>query len=456
MRFSLSSLLLLSTGVRALDVSWDDDESVKKGLEAVAKGMTSYYTGYRPGDVPGNLPDPYYWWEAGAMFGALIDYWYYTGDDQFNQMTTQALVHQEGEDYDYMPANQSKSLGNDDQGFWGLSAITAAENKYPDPPSGPGWLALAQAVFNEQASRWNEETCNGGLKWQIFTFNQGFDYKNTISQGCLFNIAARLARYTGNSTYADWAEKAWTWTYNVGLISNDYHFYDGTSDASGANCSRKDHTQWTYNAGIFLYGSAVLWNLTAEDSGKEDNIWRTRTEGILSSVRVFLSHDAPNVITEVACEKSGTCNMDQRSFKAFLARWMAATTKVAPWTIETLEPILKASREAAAKACTEADGKTVCGLQWTTGSFDGTTGVGENMAALEVMGTALVKNVEGPLTEKTGGTSKGNPDAGAGAAGSNTPKRREPITAGDKAGAAILTVLCLGGTLGGGFWLIKP
>jgi hypothetical protein len=24
----------------------------------------------------GNLPAPYYWWEAGAMFGSMIDYWY--------------------------------------------------------------------------------------------------------------------------------------------------------------------------------------------------------------------------------------------------------------------------------------------------------------------------------------------------------------------------------------------
>ncbi|EKG13389.1 Glycoside hydrolase family 76 [Macrophomina phaseolina MS6] len=197
------------------------------------------------------------------MFGALIDYWYYTDDDQFNDITTQALVHQMGEDADFMPANQSKSLGNDDQGFWGLAAMAAAENKYPDPPEGPGWLALSQAVFNEQAGRWNTETCNGGLKWQIFTFNQGFDYKNTISQGCFFSLASRLARYTGNTTYSDWAEKTWEWTKNVGLMSDDYHFYDGTSDASGKNCSSKDHTQWTYNAGIFLYGAATMWNIVS-------------------------------------------------------------------------------------------------------------------------------------------------------------------------------------------------
>jgi len=70
----------------------------------------SYYTGNRTGDVPGNLPAPYYWWEAGAMFGEMIEYWYYTGDTTYNDEVKAALLHQVGDDKDYMPRNQSKSL----------------------------------------------------------------------------------------------------------------------------------------------------------------------------------------------------------------------------------------------------------------------------------------------------------------------------------------------------------
>ncbi|GME66108.1 Glycoside hydrolase family 76 [Neofusicoccum parvum] len=29
----------------------------------------------------GNLPDPYIWWHAGAMFMTMVDYRYYTGDN---------------------------------------------------------------------------------------------------------------------------------------------------------------------------------------------------------------------------------------------------------------------------------------------------------------------------------------------------------------------------------------
>ena len=57
----------------------------------------------------GLLPDPYYWWEAGAMFGQLVEYWFYTGDDTYNQITTNALLAQMGPQNDFMPPNQTKT-----------------------------------------------------------------------------------------------------------------------------------------------------------------------------------------------------------------------------------------------------------------------------------------------------------------------------------------------------------
>jgi mannan endo-1,6-alpha-mannosidase len=221
--------------------------------------MVEPYTGNLTGQIPGILPAPYYWWEAGAWCGILIDYYYFTGDDTYNDIATQAMLFQAGPNNDYMPPNQTKDEGNDDQGFWGMAAMSAAEQKYPDPPaSSPQWLALAQAVFNSQALRWDTTTCNGGLKWQIFTFNNGYNYKNTISNGCFFNIAARLAMYTGNSSYADWAEKTWDWVFAVGLGSPTYQFFDGTDDTE--NCTSVDHLQWTYNVGVFMLGAANMYN----------------------------------------------------------------------------------------------------------------------------------------------------------------------------------------------------
>lgn len=134
------------------------------------------------------------------MFMTMVDYWYYTGDTTYVAEVKEAIIWQAGDDYDFMPTNQTKSEGNDDQGFWGMAAMTAAEANFSNPDTGiPGWVAMAQAVFNLMATRWDDTTCGGGLRWQIFTFNTGYTYKNSIANGCFFNIAARLARYTGNT-----------------------------------------------------------------------------------------------------------------------------------------------------------------------------------------------------------------------------------------------------------------
>ena len=233
-------------------------DSIKAATRQVTYDMMKYYDGNITGRVPGNLPDPYYWWQCGAMFGSLLDYYYYTGDDQYNDLITQGMLHQVGPNDDYMTPNQTKTTGNDDQGFWALSALSAAEQAFPNPPENrPQWLALAQAVFNTQALRWDTQFCGGGLRWQVFTLNVGYDYKNTISNGVFFNIAARLAKYTGNQTYADWAERVYDWTVDVGFIQ-DFHFFDGAHTT--LNCNDTNRVQWTYNAGVYMLGAANMYN----------------------------------------------------------------------------------------------------------------------------------------------------------------------------------------------------
>lgn len=325
-----------------------------------------------------------------------------------------------------------------------MAAMTAAEQRYPNPPAdSPQWLALAQAVFNSQALRWDTTSCNGGLKWQIFTFNDGYNYKNTISNGCFFNIASRLAVYTGNSSYADWAEKTWDWIFAVGLGSPIYQFFDGTDDTQ--NCTSLDHIQWTYNAGVMMLGAANMYNFTNGSA-----LWQQRLDGVIQGVSVFFPG---GIMSEVACEASNTCDVDQQSFKAYLARDMAATMQRAPYTRGTLQPLLQSSAVAAAKSCSGgADGNT-CGLKWTGNNFDGIVGIGEQMSALEVVMSNLFDTVPGPVTYSTGGTSPGNPSAGT-TATSPSGLDLSPVTTGDKVGAGFLTTLVLLTVLGGAWWMV--
>lgn len=371
--------------------------------------------------------------------GSLIDYWYYTGDDTYNDIAEQALLFQVGPYNDYMPPNQTLTEGNDDQGFWGMAVMTAAEYNFQDPPAGqPQWLALAQAVFNTQAARWDTEHCDGGLRWQIFTWNNGYDYKNTISQGCFFNIAARLALYTGNNSYAEWADKTWDWMVEKTLIAKDtYYVYDGLYIE---NCGKRVPFQWTYNAGSFLLGAAAMYNYT---TGAEQETWRERVEGLLNGTNVFFKEKG--VMREVACEPVNGCNIDQQSFKAYLSRWMAATTKWAPWAYDFVKPLMETSAVAAASQCTGGSNGRMCGLKWTdNGKWDGSTGVGQQMAAMEVVLANMIQDSGAPVTKDTGGTSKGDPTAGGDDVGRTDPREGPPpITAADRAGAAILTIVAL-------------
>jgi len=382
------------------------------------------------------------------MFGAMIDYYYFTGDDHWNNVTMQAMLHQTGPDNDYMPPNQTKTEGNDDQGFWGMAAMSAAENNFPNPPSNRAqWLALAQAVFETQARRWDNATCDGGLRWQIFTFNNGYNYKNTISNGCFFNLASRLAVYTGNQTYARWADTAFNWTDSIGLIDDNWNFFDGTD--VNLRCKEFDHLQWSYNAGVYLAGAANMYNFT-----EGSDVWRRRIEGIISNLKYFMP-DGNNIISEVTCEPLGNCNIDQRSFKAYLARWMAMAAVKAPFAYDAIKPILEDSAAAAARSCSGGDDGNQCGLKWTTSTFDGSVGVGEQMSALEVIQANLIDYVEGPVTADTGGTSSGDPNAGAGSRVLPGDLNRSVVTTGDRVGAGFLTVLVICFVAGGAWWLIS-
>jgi mannan endo-1,6-alpha-mannosidase len=157
---------------------------------------------------------------------------------------------------------------------------------------------------------------------------------------------------------------------------------------------------------------------------------------------------------ERACETVNTCMVDQRSFKGYLARWMAQTTQMAPFTYDQIMKRLRASGQAAAKTCTGGDKNNVCGLRWTDQKWDKTKDFGQQMAALEVIQANLITRVAAPVTNDDGGTSKGNPNAGSKPPQTVPPGLDYTITTGDKAGAGILTVLVLVGIGGSCGWLI--
>lgn len=275
--------------------------------------------------------------------------------------------------------------------------MTAVERSFPLPSTANvTYIDLAKGVFNDMAGpRWNTSTCNGGLQWQFNPNNAGFYYKSSIANGGFFQLAARLARYTGNSTYSDWAEKTYDWMARIGLLDSNYYVYDGTDDT--INCTGIDHDQWSYNVGTMLLGTAFLANIST--SSNSTSLWTARAQGILNGAQdIFFSPfpNATNVMFEFMCEEASTCDTDQFSFKAYLSRWMVAATQMLPGLKTQVLDLITPSAQAAALSCSGLNA-SVCGTKWYVGGWDGTKGLGQQMAALDTIQGLLVNGTAPPL-----------------------------------------------------------
>jgi mannan endo-1,6-alpha-mannosidase len=329
----------------------------------------------------------------------MLEYWHYTGDTSYNNASYQALTHQLSlsPNNDFNIPGEAFDTGNDDQAFWVIVAMSAAEYGFTEPAAPlPSWLQVVVNAWETFVLRWaiDSSTCGGGLRWQFQESMAGWNYKNAVSNSLFFQISARLARYTGNQTYIDWSNRIWNWTASIGMIDNICNVYDG-SDVL-LNCSKLDHHQWTYNVGAFLYGAAVLANYT-----NSSTIWVQRTAGLLEATGTFVSpyKNSTDILFEAYCELADDCNIDQLSMKAYLVRWMAGTSQLAPFTSPRVSTIIRASALGAAAACTGGASGHDCGSKWYTNGSDRTTGgLGENLAVLEVMYALLADEATPPKT----------------------------------------------------------
>lgn len=445
----LSFLVTLFSVVQCLDIDFTDKQSINDGLKLLAKGLMDYYNGNETGETPGMFVAPYYWWEAGAAWNSMLDYWFYTGDDTYNSIVKSSLLFQTGENWNYMPSNQTTTEGNDDQAFWGITVMAAAEKNFENPSDDePQWLYLAQAVFNTMAARWDTEHCNGGLRWQIFKWNNGYNYKNTVSNGCLFQLAARLARYTKNETYVDWAEKTWDWLVAQNFIkqnSDGWPVYDGGTIEE--SCSDVVNLEWSYNSGLMMSGSAYLYNYTG------DQKWLERAENIWKRAKVFFNYDT-KIMYEAACQPTTICNNDQRCFKGIFSRFLGLTCLMAPTLNDEIQEYLEATTVGVLKSCSGGSDGHTCGLNWFKDTWDGLYGLGEQMSALEALQNRLVWTKSPPLTQDTGATSKGDGNAGSGSTSVLAVSNELDIKSKDRAGAGIITFLVILMFFGSAWWMM--
>ncbi|KAA8643722.1 hypothetical protein EYZ11_012558 [Aspergillus tanneri] len=444
-----AALLLLQARpvLSDLNVVATSDDSLKQAAKAIVAPMMKFYQQNQTEGIPGKLTDT--WYVAGSMFMTLIQYWKASGDDSQNKIVSHDLMFQAGENYDFFHHNVSQWLGNDDQMFWGLASITASECGFPDVEGKPSWTSLARAVFNMQASRWDTATCNGGMRWQIWPYQAGYTMKNAISNGGLFELAARLARFTKNETYSEWADKIWDWSATTPLLqTKTWYIADSTNNE--ANCKDAGNDQWTYNYGTYLAGAAFMYNHT-----NGDDKWLKRVNGLLDSTmgKFFPKQYGGNVMSEVACEPIMSCDRNQLCFKGYLAMWMAHTAILVPSTAERIIPKLQGSAVAIGKQCS-GESENLCGETWGKPEWDGMQGLEVQMAALGGITSNLMlsSKARDPNTIDTNPNAK---ETLIPTTGDSDPTKLSPIETADRAGAWILTIMMIATVTGAVGWLVK-
>lgn len=184
----------------------------------------------------------------------------------------------------------------------------------------------------------------------------------------------------------------------------------------------------------------------------QDEKWIAPLNGILGGLFKVFFHD--NILVEAGCEPENDCNTDGLTFKSFTVRWLALCAQLVPSTASTIWPYLQASAVGAAGQCDGGDGGTFCGYHWTTSTWDGSEGVGQQMSALAVINSVLIplEGLPAPYTLSSGATSKSDPSAGTNLG--NLDQKLKPITTADRAGAGIVTLLVLVALIVSTWWLI--
>ncbi|KAL8364674.1 hypothetical protein RB595_003788 [Gaeumannomyces hyphopodioides] len=232
----------------------------------------------------------------------------------------------------------------------------------------------AQNVFDVQAARFEFEekplgqnyNCGGGLHSDIDTRGIGFHRKDTLANTCFLNLGARLAKFTGNETYAKYSERVWDWLWNIEYVDHQtYAVYYGAP--MNQNCASMAKQQYSGSAAWLTEGAAFMYNFT-----KGSLTWKQRTEKLTSATLSFFFPSDVAVEPECETRRAGGasyCSGELAAYKGQLVRSLATAARVAPFTTGAALPRLKKSAAAAVSQCTGGSTGRRCGFNWAAGNY---------------------------------------------------------------------------------------
>ncbi|CRK30985.1 hypothetical protein BN1723_003728 [Verticillium longisporum] len=424
-----AALLALSALPSALaqGYSIDSDDAIRETARTLAYDMMLFYEGNKTGMIPGILPGPpadgkgdYYWWQGGAMMGTYVDYWHLTGDTSYNDVVREGMVHQTTL-LDCLADRTSMGVIIGEMLVDGYQRDTSFQRK-------TGYVQQQD------------------LHLETTTVREALNFSALLRQPAHVPKAEKLAYVDEVIKLLDMEEYA---EAVVGVPGEGLNVEQRKRLTIGVELAAKPPLLLFVDEPTSGLDSQTSWAIL-------DLLEKLTKSGQAILCTIHQPSAMLGVAYEIPCERDpGRCSADMLTFKGYMHRWLAVVTQLVPSTASKILPVLQNSTQAAIRQCTGGASGRVCGFYWDRGEFidpavDKTTGAGEQMNVLAAVSSLLIAGANPPTTNDTGGTSRGDSNAGR---DSNPFQDPEPITTADRAGAGIVTFIILASGLSSWYWM---
>ncbi|KAI8893358.1 glycoside hydrolase [Globomyces pollinis-pini] len=372
----LIQFLVCIWSVIGVSLNADDSKEVLAATKQVAARLMSYYTpqtstlgSIHPKDDPS--AKGYQWFEGGIMWGAMMEYQRYTGDDQYKTTVTNALtLASYGKIASFLGSDRNLPIilgrWNDDMLWWGLGAMMGAE-LYPSNtimPGGVSYTQLAMNTYDDVWNDWEEKNCQfnpGGIYWSKDRQDaKRKDVKSAITHGQQVMMGARLSIMNRNQTYLDHADKIVQWLKKGLIDQNNFTIYDNIVSGSPDQCAI-EYSVHSYNAGMIASSLAFLSKATGKDE------YMALSENIVGAgLKVFTSKSI--LIDQCELTPKDTCELNKVTPKGIFIRGISDVYTMTK--NETLKSQIKTALVTSMNALTP-----FCDDQWNCNSNAWVNGV---------------------------------------------------------------------------------
>jgi predicted alpha-1,6-mannanase (GH76 family) len=187
-----------------------------------------------------------HFWQAANALAATIGYMHATGSRAYlGDLRATYQAHHRGDSF--------RDRFYDDEGWWVLTWIGAY-----DLTGDRAYLSQAKALFAAMTQGWTP-VCGGGVQWAL-----NRPYKNAITNETFLEDAVLLHEATpGDTRYASWAMREWTWFSDSGMLTRSHLVIDGLSPRCRPKLSSPI---WTYNQGMLIGAMVSLATMTGQRS----------------------------------------------------------------------------------------------------------------------------------------------------------------------------------------------